>query len=622
MGMVAFKDKRYLFASVVVTLFCAAFLAFVPSSAMADTILPEVDFDASHHASYDVELNADVEGIDDKIKEALEANAATEVKGTKPVLKFVEFDSVFDYFSLGDIVVIQSHDNRIIGNFWCWITGAHQDHVNEVAPTCTTHGYEWSVCQSCDRLLFRPIPALGHSWSDPVWTWVDDPLSATATFTCKNNPAHVKDVVATISTITMEDGSVKYVATATLGDKSFTDNHVPGTVNPAPHEHEWSEPTWEWATDHLSATATFTCKGDSSHTQEIAAEVVQNEPEGKTITYVATVTFEDKVFTDKYVAEVTDPTNPPQQPGDPDTPNKPNPPTTDPDDPNQGIDDTNKPSDGDNQNPPSDPDENDRPTVDLIVGSDPIIANVGADGKVDIKIDGVPGDFVISVDGAPQGNMTFAVRKVTAGPVYDALSSAVAEASLGHEITGIFDIDLTVNGQHKSEDFGSLTLSFPVSVEHNNKWATVFHCHNNDTSNISSYESVLTRDGKVYVKGVKNLSTFAVAVGDRAVAKQISQVNMKTRITRGLVQPVQAEVKRPQVVSESETLTHSVAGPVEALAESNADLPDSGLGAQAVTSQAEERSHHGVVVAVGTAIAALMTLLVALIVFARKRNEM
>lgn len=634
--MRAISDRKCRAFGVVAALMCAVLLLFASSAAHADSFLPEVEFDTSHHASYDVMLNTNSEGIDDKIAEALEDEAATEVKTSRYTLKFVNFNTIFDYFSLGDITYVRSNDNRVIGNFWCWITGQHQYETSKVEPTCTTYGYEWGVCQSCDRIEFRPIPALGHKWGNPIWAWADDPVSATATFTCEHDAAHQRVLPAEIAQITLEDGSVTYIATVMFENTSYTDNHVPEIVGPKPHEHDWNAPVWEWAEDSTEATASFICKVDANHKEVVPAEITRvEEGEGK-VKRIATVTFEGKTFTDERIVEEDVDPDDPSKPVDPDDPNKP----TDPDDPSQPDDPTGEPDDpigpvNPNPGEPNEPDtpspgEDDDPSGDddpsdedpVIIGSDPVVVPVGSDGKVGIQLEGVPGEFVLSIDGAPQGNLSFAVRKVTAGPVYEALTSAVAEATAGHEITGIFDIDLTVNGQQKSEDFGSLTLSFPVSSNHNNRWATVFHCHNNDTDNISSYDSVLARDGKVSVKGVKNLSTFAVAVGDRAVAKQIGQVNLKTRITKGLVQPVQTEVKRPQMVSESETLTHSVAGPVEAVASGDGALPGSGSGADARTAgQPGGISHQSIVIGVGAAIVALMTLLVVLIIFAKRREE-
>ena len=66
--------------------------------------------------------------------------------------------------------------------------------------------------------------------------------------------------------------------------------------------HKYGEPTWSWNEDNSKAEATFTCK-DKDDTQVLEATVTSAtteatiDKEGK-ISYTATVTFEDQVYTD------------------------------------------------------------------------------------------------------------------------------------------------------------------------------------------------------------------------------------------------------------------------------------------------------------------------------------
>ena len=70
------------------------------------------------------------------------------------------------------------------------------------------------------------IPAIGHSYGEPVWTWAADHTSATATFTCANDSNHV--VTLTDNEIesaqgTGEDiGYTVYTATVTFEDVEYT----------------------------------------------------------------------------------------------------------------------------------------------------------------------------------------------------------------------------------------------------------------------------------------------------------------------------------------------------------------------------------------------------------------
>ena len=68
-------------------------------------------------------------------------------------------------------------------------------------------------------------------------------------------------------------------------------------------EHKYGEPTWNW-TGVESATATFTCEHDATHTQVVNATITSEVTKEATCTedgvrtYTATVTFEGKTYTD------------------------------------------------------------------------------------------------------------------------------------------------------------------------------------------------------------------------------------------------------------------------------------------------------------------------------------
>lgn len=79
------------------------------------------------------------------------------------------------------------------------------------------------------------------------------------------------------------------------------------TVNQ--HEHEWGEPAWTW--DGTTATATFTCKNDASHTQTVTAAVTSTVKTDPTCTedgvteYTATVEHDGTTYTaTKNVADI------------------------------------------------------------------------------------------------------------------------------------------------------------------------------------------------------------------------------------------------------------------------------------------------------------------------------
>ena len=146
--------------------------------------------------------------------------------------------------------------------------------------------------------------ANGHAYGEPVWKWNDD-FTASATFTCANNDAHVENVTATVTNaVTTEatcetDGVRTYTAKVTFGGKEYTDTKT--EVIPATG-HAYGEPVWKW-NDDFTASATFTCANDTSHVEKVDATVTSEVTEGScevggTRTYTAKVTFEGKEYTD------------------------------------------------------------------------------------------------------------------------------------------------------------------------------------------------------------------------------------------------------------------------------------------------------------------------------------
>lgn len=102
-------------------------------------------------------------------------------------------------------------------------------------PTCTEDGaveYTATADAPDDQYTGDPenltatvtasIPATGHDWGDPVWTWNEDNTKATITRVCNNDPSHIETADAQI---TYEDKNGKriYTATAVLDDETFTD---------------------------------------------------------------------------------------------------------------------------------------------------------------------------------------------------------------------------------------------------------------------------------------------------------------------------------------------------------------------------------------------------------------
>ncbi|MBQ2634327.1 MAG: S8 family serine peptidase [Oscillospiraceae bacterium] len=153
------------------------------------------------------------------------------------------------------------------------------------------------------------LPATGHAWGEPEWTWEADYSAAKAKFTCANDASHVQDLDATVSPATTDpdcttDGQTVYTATVTGPDgKQYSDEK---TVTLPATGHSYSAPVWTWAEDCSMAVATFTCtEGDDSVklTATVAADAAASAPAsceaaGQAV-YVASVTGPDgETYTD------------------------------------------------------------------------------------------------------------------------------------------------------------------------------------------------------------------------------------------------------------------------------------------------------------------------------------
>ena len=151
------------------------------------------------------------------------------------------------------------------------------------------------------------VDALGHDYDDPTWKWSKDDegdgWTAIATFKCKRSDDTQKEVATvTISdskeATCTEEGNTTYTAKVNFNGKDYSNDKVT-TIKAK--GHAYGEPTWTWADDHKSATATFTCANDSKHVETKEAKV-EEKPEGATctkagkVTYTATVEFNGKKY--------------------------------------------------------------------------------------------------------------------------------------------------------------------------------------------------------------------------------------------------------------------------------------------------------------------------------------
>ena len=176
-----------------------------------------------------------------------------------------------------------------------------------VDPTCTEEGK--LVCVA--TVVFNEetyqdektgvIPATGHSYGDPIWSWKEDYSAAEATFVCKCGDDK-QTVTATVTSETFkptctEDGKIVYKATVIFRKVAYSDKKE--VILPATG-HSYGEPEWNWAEDCSTADATFICAacGDKQRVKAtIASETAAPTctEDGKTV-YTATAVFCEKTY--------------------------------------------------------------------------------------------------------------------------------------------------------------------------------------------------------------------------------------------------------------------------------------------------------------------------------------
>lgn len=141
---------------------------------------------------------------------------------------------------------------------------------NYVQETCSANGsYDLVVrCAVCNTVLSSEhfVTMADHQWGTVNYSWTADNSRVTASCSCtichtqKTETVNSKRTVISNPTCTTE-GKVEYKAT-------FTDPVFPADtryVFISATGHKWGTPTYVWAPDNSTCTATCTCQNNSSH---------------------------------------------------------------------------------------------------------------------------------------------------------------------------------------------------------------------------------------------------------------------------------------------------------------------------------------------------------------------
>ena len=103
------------------------------------------------------------------------------------------------------------------------------------APTCTQMGettytaaFEASWAMTQTKVL-ADIPAIGHSYGEPVWSWSEDGKTCKVTFTCEKDETHKETPVVKVTSAVKkpatctETGVTTYTATVEFNGQTYTD---------------------------------------------------------------------------------------------------------------------------------------------------------------------------------------------------------------------------------------------------------------------------------------------------------------------------------------------------------------------------------------------------------------
>ena len=181
----------------------------------------------------------------------------------------------------------------------------HSYKDNVTAATCVANGYILHTCESCGYSYRETLKATGHDWE------LTDSREATCEaagyneYACKNCGAVNTEIIAqlthsyesTVEPPTCEENGYTLHKCSVCGAE-YTDDIVPATG----HDYKVE---WQWAEDHLSATAVFTCANNAEHTFSEEAEVTARITQPTCTTYggaqyIASVIYNGELYSDTY----------------------------------------------------------------------------------------------------------------------------------------------------------------------------------------------------------------------------------------------------------------------------------------------------------------------------------
>ena len=142
--------------------------------------------------------------------------------------------------------------------------------------------------------------ALTHEFGTPTYVWADDNSTVTATRVCGHDGEHKeRETVETVARVTQEqtcENTELTTYTATFTNEAFETQTKADVQTKDALSHSWGTPTYTWAEDNSTVTATRVCGHNGEHketeTVEVTANVTQevSHTTDELTTYTATFT--------------------------------------------------------------------------------------------------------------------------------------------------------------------------------------------------------------------------------------------------------------------------------------------------------------------------------------------
>ena len=181
-------------------------------------------------------------------------------------------------------IIVPGHVIPSIHEQECQAAGEHLGLVKDPGypATCTEAGMtDGEHCEYCGKIIVaqEPVPATGHAWGNPAYTWKEDYSQATAVRICAHDGTHREEETVNSTAQTTEatyDAPGRIVYTAVVTHPAFATQNVEVQLPPLePIQGAYSDATGNFSISG-DGTALFTGPTGNSSTVTIPDSVAVN----------------------------------------------------------------------------------------------------------------------------------------------------------------------------------------------------------------------------------------------------------------------------------------------------------------------------------------------------------